>query len=485
MVKFQSVECDPSQQLSWPNPSASNDVKGSDSSLIDSALQPADDRVRVLDTSTDLFGAIKTPERVQGVATYLLPPMKRQKLDAEEASAICVDQALLLKDEIENQDVNIPMESLARGWFASNSPTSTSLNEPTLITLTNGVTIKVTSSESVHTPQRQTIDDPATYMPESFIKVERLEDDTASIQCPEKWRILGHLIYMFVTSNGEILVGRTKNVAKRLSSYQTAFNGHGKARLRSLAMAWAAGQEAYFSILYVCSSERSAKQNETSFIVSKGSTHNKNRANGNPTVVFGSPLKNGKGGLPPEVFSESNRSYRELPVVEDLKTLTPKKYVKVEYNNQTDRYSINLPPEWKTLQSVIYQWKTPEDDRRLVGETGRPLCKRISEYVSSFNAPEDQDMHVLSKALKEGKEVWLGLLAIAPPEYRRQFEGDIIRGKATLKPNGFNVRSEGDPNVVPTSPLRHVPETANAIPIRPAPQPSLQRVTPAKRKLFD
>lgn len=345
-----------------------------------------------------------------------------------------------------------------------------------------GMTLDVTTPNSVLIPRPETIVDPATHMPRSFIKVQRLEDGRASLRCPKKWQHLGWVIYMFVTSDSRVLIGRTKNIYDRLQNYQAALNGYGDASKRSLPSAWRNGQDVYVGILHVCSSERSMIQNETSFIVAQKSKHNKNKGNGDPTLIFGSPLLDGRGGLLPEVEEEPDRSYRDLPVLKDPFGPSPTKYVEVQYNEEEDEYSIDLPKEWQNQTNVIYQFKD-ENGLKLVGSTGRPLKKRVSEYIKSFNGDGENSQFALPKAVKKGLKVFFTVIGTGGPEWLLQWEGEIMRQKGTFQPQGFNRRQEGIPGLIPPSPLHIIgaSSSSEAAPSRP-PSPVDPFQTPFRSK---
>ncbi len=338
--------------------------------------------------------------------------------------------------------------------------------------LKDGTNIPVFSPSSVLTPKRTPVADPATHMPISFIEVVRNpRTGKAGLKCPKKWKNLGPLIYMWMSSDGRAYIGRTNDIARRVREYMGYFNrDDGDASQRSLAQAWKSGQSVFVGILHICSSHVSSKQNETAFVVAKDTFrngHNGNRGEGalpepdSTDYHFGSPLKDGGGGRLPKKLtapaSPLNHDGME-PITHPLEH-TPKKYTKVR-KDWEGKFEIELSPRLAQSKRVIYVWKTVAKDgtvKRLVGQTSRPVIQRVNAYINSFNGNGNSSRSALPQAVNSSEEdeleVHFGVLATVSPQQLLEWEAFFMHAKgAHRQDGGYNVRTEVrlSPGHVPT-----------------------------------
>lgn len=364
-------------------------------------------------------------------------------------------------------------------------------------------TIQVVSPKSAPCPAREVIEDPGTHRPLCYVPVTRLEDGRARIEFPKNWNpIVGtHVIYQFIDEDGNRYIGKTGNAKQRLMDYQSYFNGESPASKRSLPQAWKDGKELWVSILYVCSSEATATQNETSFIVAKQTLksrnqgHNGNRGEGDPAIDFGSPLKNGGGGKLPQKLTtpRSNAFLNMTPVVSPYES--PKKNAQVTLDG--DRLAMVLPEGWAELENVVYRWKitskteNPEASnegeeiepssplvQRYIGE-GEHLGRRTVTHLKNAANADDDDSPLFPKAILEavkgGNQVEFAPLGVVSPtgtpsgdrKKRQEWEGFYIHDKQTLvkEGGGYNQKKTGK-GEVPTTNL-YDPDTRTDKPKTP------------------
>lgn len=316
--------------------------------------------------------------------------------------------------------------------------------------------VQLASPGSVTTPKRRVVADTSKHWPETFIEVNRQTDGSAKITCPEKWKNLGYVVYMAISDDGRILIGRSDDLEKRLGGYEKELT---KGQ-RSLGEAWREGKRVIIAPLHLCSSYETARQNETSFIVAKESKHNRNRGNGDPRIDFGSPLKNGGGGkLREDYLKPLAERYRTLEPITDLAAAQPKLWCQLHYNKQDDYIEVNIPAEWRGLHSAVYVIDVM--GKLYIGETGL-FGPRLSSHLSNTNGHATNSNQLLPreirKALKADLKVALGILGVCNPtklRERKLHEARVIEAKGTLlKDGGLNKRTEVKPNESPTSPLR-------------------------------
>lgn len=318
--------------------------------------------------------------------------------------------------------------------------------------------IFVTSPKSAFTPKRQKIAEEsiAHQRPLSFIEFQR-EEQSAKIVCPDKWKNLSYLIYMAMSEDGQILIGRTKKFEKRLLKYSAELS-RGE---RSLGRAWQSGQRVFIAPLYLCSSYESAKQNETSFIAAMGSKHNRNRGNGSVDLDFGSPLNGGGGGQCRELLLQHiAEEYKNFEPITDFAKAQPNRWYPIDFNQETAESRITVPYTWRSLCSAIYVFNVA--GKLYIGETEH-LGARLSAHLSNINSEKKKSSFAteVKEALKRGETVSIGLLGVSnptKPANRLRIERAMILAKKTLKAEGgCNGKLDGSPKS-PTSPLRGFPE---------------------------
>ncbi|MDP1835793.1 MAG: hypothetical protein Q8K75_07680 [Chlamydiales bacterium] len=322
-----------------------------------------------------------------------------------------------------------------------------------------GRTLNVATPRSVITPKRKVVENPKEDWPDCFIEVQRNTDGSANITCPEKWKNLGYLIYVAISEDGRILIGRTDDLEARLAGYQQELTD-GK---RSLGEAWLQGKRVFVAPLHLCSSYETARQNETSYIVAKVAEHNRNRGNGDPKIDFGSPLKNGGGGrLREDHLKPLAEEYRNtLTPITDLEHAEPKRWCQLRYNEKLDYIEVDIPTSWRTVHSALYVFKVV--NKLYIGETGI-FGPRLSSHLSNTNGHATNSNQRLPKAvraaIRDKLEVAVGILGVCNPtklENRKVLERTTILAKQTLvSQGGLNSKLDG-PNKEPTSPLYELP----------------------------
>lgn len=323
----------------------------------------------------------------------------------------------------------------------------------------------IVSPNSASRPTKKTIDDPAKHMPECMIEITRDADGRPNVKFPPAWTNLGSVIYMWYSEDGRVLIGRSDNFESRFSDYLSDFRGKTAASHLTLPQAFKSGQRVWVGIWHVCSSTLTSKQNETSAIVQLGAQHNKTRGEGDPSIVFGSPLADGRGGeIPAKLIKSPIKIDRTAPAIAAPAEWSPEKYCKLELNEEGD-VSIDLPPEWRDIRSAVYVWKIA--GKRLIGETERPLHLRVGEYKTYFRGKggmksEQSLPKFVRLALKEGIAVGFSVLGISNPDYRKKWERFFIERKRTRSPSkGWNKRVDASPGT-PPSPLRMAPTVADS-----------------------
>lgn len=327
-------------------------------------------------------------------------------------------------------------------------------------------TILVCSPGSVVTPRREIINDPATHRAVSYIPVTRLPNGKAQIQFPEKWRpFIGmHIIYEFIDEDGKPYHGRTDRAEERINEQRGYMNGSkSKASQRKLARAWKENKKIYVGIKYVCSSLQTAIQNETSFIVAQNTWkggHNGNRGEGDPTIDFGSPLSNGKGGrLAAKLTRLPSAAYKKMAKIKNPLEFTPKKNALLRYDAENDLFSLDFPDGWiHQLENTVYRWKVdtstvPPD--RYIGKA-KFFDSRSDVHLASFNKSETTLPlpRAAKESVKNGAIVSLGALGCTSQEALHDWEAELIQAHATDPDRGhlLNIRIETSSGA-PKSPL--------------------------------
>jgi predicted GIY-YIG superfamily endonuclease len=302
--------------------------------------------------------------------------------------------------------------------------------------------ISIFHQSEVYTPERKQISSPLEEWPRSFIEVSRDENGRAKISCPKKWKNLSYLIYLAISEDGRMLIGRTENFENRLRGYERELT-KGK---RSLGEAWQKGQRVFFSVFYLCSTYETARQNETSIIVAykTNKQHNRNVGNGSQSIDFGSPLKNGGGGrLREDMYKPLAEYYRQnLKPITDLENIQPKKWCKLDYYAKGDYIEVKIPRNWNNLISAIYAFEV--DGQRYIGETGHQ-GKRLSSHLSNINGNATNSNEKLPQSIRNaimsGREVLFTVFGVCNPTKilgRKQHEARLQRLLNTVGKHGLN-----------------------------------------------
>lgn len=319
--------------------------------------------------------------------------------------------------------------------------------------------LPIYSSDEAPRPIRAAVIDPATHMPSIMIRITRDENGVPIAKFPPNWRGLGPVVYMWVDAVGKLLIGSSTDFESRFSSYLSAFRGKGTGRGLSLPKAFRKGTEVCVGIAMVCSGTASMKQNETSLIVQKRlagyALHNVVNGEGDPAILLGSPTADGRGGQIPKKLMPSPVAVDRQSKITDTHTLTPKRYFPVTLNDDGE-IKISIPKRWEGVASAIYVFKVEGEDgvqRRLIGETGRPICKRVSEYKGAFNGKGACCNLPLPVAVREAvldeRTVEFSILGVCSPDAkaRKKFEAHFtVIKNSMITGDGFNQRLEDSPS---------------------------------------
>ncbi len=110
-----------------------------------------------------------------------------------------------------------------------------------------------------------------------------------------------------------------------MAKHAGSFNNVGDRKDCSLAKAFRDGCEVHYGILHIARTFEELIQWETSFEVQGDDpSHAKSVGNGDPSIISGSPLKDGTGGIPSHILKRRKKEFSKLPVLEDPVTYSPK-----------------------------------------------------------------------------------------------------------------------------------------------------------------
>ena len=324
--------------------------------------------------------------------------------------------------------------------------------------------------------------------PKSFIELSREEPSElheygrASVRCPDKWRNQ-YVIYLFITmesqlNSPQLYVGRTENLAKRLSNHISLMND--PKSTKKLSKMWQKGHRVFVGVIYSCDDKKafakeSLAQNETALIhLMKSEGHallNKNFGNGEGTE-FASPTKSGGGFLPAKFIAIAETNGSLAPVAEDT-DLSPSKncfgWRKIRRDAETLKWSPEspLPEEWSEMSNGLYIARTQSGEEppiHYIGKTTKSLLERIQQHIHSLEASQES----LYEEARKLDEVHFGVLALARTQGSLDFHERRLIREYAAKGKVHNVQFGPSPKQQ-MSPLRALKGPGrNARPI-PAP----------------